>query len=350
MRFAFLVSLFPLFFINTAFSSQNNWDFKKYPPGTKITDHKIAEELFNKLEKRPIQPWIEPDINTIPKGEKGDLIRYGMQLLTNTSELIGPHAKDKNLRFAGNNLNCTSCHQTGPSGLPGTKKYSVPWTNVINDYPQLDTKTMTIFSLEMRIAGMIGTGHKKISPETKEMKAMVAYMTWLGSNSKVKPNQNMVGTKLNGDIVLPNRPSDHVKGKALYSTYCSSCHGEKGLGLKKTNFESEGGGYTFPPVAGNDTYDDGGHMFMIPLMTAFLYNNMPQGATYEKPLLSIQDAYDISAYVNTNLARRHNPNRKGMYPDAAFRPEGFAIKEYFENDEKGYEQSRFGPYKTKNWW
>lgn len=318
-----------------------------FPEDSKIIDHQTAKQLVEKLEHRPQQPWVEPDPKDIPKGPQGDLIRYGIELLNNTSEWIGPNAKDHRLRFAGNNLNCVSCHQAGKSGLPGTKKYAIPWINVINDYPQLDTKTMTVFSLEMRIAGMMGKGAVQIKNDSKEMRAIVAYMKWLGE--KTKRNKNMVGTKLDGNITLPNRPADPSRGKALYATHCTACHGEQGLGVKKPNFDT-GGGYTFPPIAGNDTYDDGGHMYMIPLLTAFVYSNMPQGASHEKPLLSITDAYDISAFVNSYLPRKHNPNRKGMYPDPAFRPEGFAIKEYFKNDEEGYEQARFGPYKTKNWW
>lgn len=347
MRFAFL--FFAILFSSQALPSsfQNNWDVKKYPIGMKIQDHNTAKMLVEKMENRAEQPWLESKANEIPKGKEGDLIRYGMQLLSNTSELIGPNTPNQSLRFSGNNLNCTTCHQTGPSGLPGTKKYSAPWTNVINDYPQLDKKTMTVFSLEMRIQGMLGKGQKTIKNDSKEMKAMVAYMMWLGR--KAKPNQNMIGTKLNGNIILPNRPADPIKGKTLYAAHCVACHGDQGLGAKKPNFDN-GGGYTFPPIAGGDTYDDGGHMFMIPLMTAFLYNNMPQGASYEKPLLSVSDAYDIAAYVNSNLFHNHNRNRSGMYPNPAFRPEGFAIKEYFENDETGYERARFGPYKTKNWW
>jgi len=58
----------------------------------------------------------------IPKGVEGDLIRYGVLLLTDTYAQLGSGAKDKKMRFSGNGLNCTSCHVDN-----GTKQFGLPW-------------------------------------------------------------------------------------------------------------------------------------------------------------------------------------------------------------------------------
>ncbi|WP_186644004.1 c-type cytochrome [Fluviispira vulneris] len=343
---AYKVSFTLISLISFSCFAQNSWDLKKYPLGTKITQFAEAKKLIEMTEKRKKQNWVEPNKNDIPKGKEGELIRYGISLVTDTSQLIGPNAQNKNLRISANNLNCVHCHQIGPSGLPGTKKFSIPWINSKNEFPQLDIKSMTVKSIETIIRGMLGTNPQKMPDNSKEMVAIVAYINWLGT--KTIPNMNMNFTKLDNNIHLPKRAADPVKGKELYNMHCSSCHGSEGLGIKKPNFD-KGEGYIFPPIAGNDTYSDGGHMYMIPLLTSFLYTNMPNGATHENPLLKIDDAYDISAYVNHSLSRRKEKNRELLYPLKEFRPEGFAIPENFK-DKNEYSRAKFGPFKTRFWW
>ncbi|MNE54515.1 hypothetical protein D3C80_1492980 [compost metagenome] len=97
-------------------------------------------------------------------------------------------------------------------------------------------------------------------------------------------------------------------------------------------------------MAGDDTYDDGGHMYMVPLLTRFIHANMPLGSSAAAPQLTVEEAYDIAAYINSELPRRHAPQRVGAYPDSAFRPAGFAIPEHFPNDPEGYRRARFGPF------
>lgn len=314
-------------------------DIATYAPGAKIENTQEARALLNAYDTRQTQPWIEPSASAIPSGEQGELIRYGIDLLTDTSRRIGPLVADKSMRHSRNNLNCVSCHQAGPSGLPGTKQYSLPFVNVVNDYPKLDIKNMKITSLEMRIAGMLGAGESPIKPDSREMQAMVAYMAWLGSQAKA--GMQMQGTGLKENLKMPARAADPVRGGKLYDAKCASCHGPAGLGIKNADFATSGG-YQFPPIAGDDTYDDGGHMYMVPLMTRFLYVNMPLGATAKQPQLTVQDAYDIAAYVNSDLPRRHNPGRIHAYPDPAFRPKGFAIHEHYPNS-AAYRRARFGP-------
>jgi thiosulfate dehydrogenase len=216
-----------------------------------------------------------------------------------------------------------------------------------SEYPQLDIKSMTIKSVEMIIQGMLGATPQEIPNNSKEMRAMVSYINWLGKNTK--KNMNMENTKLDNNIPLPNRESNPTQGKALYTIMCASCHGTKGLRSKKPNFDL-GAGYQFPAIAEKDAYDDGGHMYMIPLLTAFLYTNMPLGSSHEKPILKIEDAYDIAAFVNSGLDRKYNRNRVLFYPMPKFRPEGFAIPENFKVNKNKYEKARFGPFLSNFWW
>ena len=308
-------------------------------PGS-MPDSKQAAALFQSFASRPVQPWTVPQMETIPQGAEGELIRYGMKLMQQTTQLAGPLAEDHSKRYSRNNLSCTNCHEAGPSGLPGSKPYALPLVNAVNEYPKLDPKSMKVISLEQRIAGMFGKGEVELTAEKPEMQAIVAYLRWLGGQSK--PGIAVTGTGLL-PINMPDRAADPKQGQGLFAAHCTQCHGVKGEGMPAPDF-AKGGGYLFPPIAGDDTYDDSGHMYMVPLLTRFIYANMPFGSSASAPQLKIDEAYDIAAYINSELPRRHNPQRMGLYPNPTFRPAGFAIPEHFPDDPEGYRRARFGPF------
>lgn len=316
-------------------------DLARFPVGTQVSDEKVARALLAQQAARPSMPWLPLSPADIPPGAQGDLIRYGMDLMSHTSRLIGPRAPDRQLRLSRNDLNCAACHQAGPSGLPGTKPFALPLYNASHDLPRLDVKSMKIMSLQMHIARMLGAGQVPVRDDMREVKALVAYIEWLG---KGNPGGARVdGTGLVESVALPNRAADPVRGAALYRRSCVACHGAQGLGTRNPDFDN-GGGYAFPPIAGDDAYDDGGHMYMVPLLSRFVYANMPFGASASRPQLTIDDAYDIAAYVNSALPRKHNGARTGFYPMAPLRPSGFVLPEQFTGQPGLYEQRRFGPF------
>lgn len=307
---------------------------------TKVLTKEEAILWMKENDKRPIQAFTSPTEADIQEGEKGDRIRQAIDLLTRTSEFMGKNAVNPEKRFSANNLNCTHCHGKGDAGLPGTQEGSLPWVNVINDYPKFDPKSMRIISLEERIIGMYGRGAVQLTPETEEMQIIMEYMRWL--NQKAKPGYAMEGTGI--QHIYHDQVANRDKGKALYETKCIACHGPEGLGIEHLDF-AEGMGYVYPPVAGGDTYDDGGHVYMIPTLASMIYTNMPYGiAKPGKPDLTVEEAYDIAAYINHDLERRHNPNRTKSYPEPYFRPDAFVIPEHFDNDEANYLKAKFGPY------
>ncbi|WP_317920080.1 c-type cytochrome, partial [Cupriavidus sp. TA19] len=296
------------------------------PRAGEVADTARATQLLKRHAALPVRPWFVPDAATIPAGEAGNEIRRGKALLEQTARSIGPNAPDPGKRFAGNNLNCVQCHAAGPSGLPGTKPYALPLVNVAHEYPKLDVKSMKVITLQDRIAGMVGKGPVGgIPPDSAEMRAIVAYLKWLGSGGK--PDTRMAKTGLY-EAALPSRPANTKRGEQVYRAQCIACHQPDGTGVKQADF-ARGGGYSFPPIAGNDSYDDGGHMAMVPLMTRFLLLNMPYGASEQSRKLSLDDAYDVAAYVVNELPRKHNPGRVQSYPNENFRPGGFVIPEQF---------------------
>jgi thiosulfate dehydrogenase len=269
-----------------------------------------AKHYLHGYYTRPTQKFITPHISDIPEGKDGDDIRKAIRLLTQTSMYMGANKPNPNKRYASHILNCIHCHQAGESGLPGTKMYSLPWVNVINDYPKLNTKSMQIISLEQRIIMMFAKGKVALTPQSNEIRLIMKYFRWLNQFAKI--GYQMEGTGLYK--IYLSRTANPEQGQLLYQHYCMQCHGKSGEGVKQLHF-NEGGGYSIPPV-------DTGYLYMIPVLASFIYVNMPYGkTTFKNPTLSVDEAYDIAAYINTKLPRRYNPDRSEEFPDAAFKPD-----------------------------
>src|SRR4051812_18297960 len=56
------------------------------------------------------ETWTVPDPDALPDDIYGRTVRCGRDLIARTSSLIGPDAADPAMRFAGNGLDCQSCH------------------------------------------------------------------------------------------------------------------------------------------------------------------------------------------------------------------------------------------------
>ena len=303
-----------------------------------------ARELVSRYKARPVQPWREPKESDIPAGAEGQAIREGLALLRNTSQRVGKLASDPAKRMTWNSLNCVNCHQAGASGLPGTKPFALPLVNAVNDYPKYDIKSGKIVSLEQRVIGMFGPGAVPVKG-SGELKSILAYLGWLARGTA--PGSAMERTGLQ-PMPAVARAADPAMGAKLYAAQCSSCHGANAMGLKKPDFD-KGGGYLFPPIAGDDSYGNAGHMFAVPLLAPYIRGPKPLGTDPDKPALTPAQALDIAAYLNDDaMPRPKSANRQGLYPDRAFRPQGFAIPEDFPGRHADYLRAKNGPFRNVN--
>jgi len=218
-------------------------------------------------------PLRTPDRATIPEGPLGDAVRRGETLVTRTSEELPEHV--------GNDLHCTSCHLQG-----GTVAGAGPWVGVVGVFPEFRARNGRVNTLDRRIndcfeRSMNGTA---LAPESAEMSAIIAYMTWLSRDVPV-------GREIEGRgfqrIASPPTP-DREHGRAVYTARCAACHGEDGQGRRTPD-----GGYLFPALGGDRSFNLGAGMARLDTAAAFVHANMPlgQGGT-----LSEEDAYDVSDY------------------------------------------------------
>lgn len=218
-------------------------------------------------------PMSVPDEASIPKGPMGDAIRRGKELLTDTHKQLP--------RNVGNGLNCTSCHLNA-----GTTAYASPWVGLSGAFPEYRSRSGRVISLEGRINDCFqrSMNGKPLAFDSTEMNAIVAYMKWLSTGVPIGANVTGRGFEQIDTTLVPNR----VHGKVVYAAQCASCHGAEGQGTKNPQ-----GGYIFPPVWGNDSFNVGAGMARLYTAAAFVKHNMPlgQGGT-----LSAQDAVDVAAF------------------------------------------------------
>ncbi|ECP7275457.1 c-type cytochrome [Campylobacter jejuni] len=270
------------------------------------------------------------DETKMPKNsEYSKMVILGNKILNETSKYVGPQAKDPKKRFAGNNLSCSSCHANG-----GSVQNQSGFIGIWARFPQYNARGDKVITLADRINGCFerSMNGKRMPSDAPEMKAMLTYMQWLSQGVPV-------GAKIEGQglkkIDFISRAADPKKGKAIYMDKCAVCHQENGLGLK--NEDSAGAYYLYPPLWGNDSYNTGAGMYRLIKAASYIKENMPQGA----PDLSLEDAYDVAAYMNSQ-ARPIKANRDKDFPDRKVKPLDMDVGPY--DDSFSTTQHRYGPY------
>jgi thiosulfate dehydrogenase len=231
--------------------------------------------------------WTPPNISSVGDDPFGKLVKYGHELFTNTANEIGPLVSDASKRLAGNNLTCQHCHLQA-----GTQPYAMPMTGVWGQFPQYRAREGTVGTVEDRINGCMqrSMNGRALSLESREMKAFSSYMRWLSAGVPDGAELRGAGTL---KIKEPMRAADPVRGAEIYKQVCAVCHGADGLGRRAQN----GLGYQFPPLWGPDSYNDGAGMSRLLTAAAYAMHNMPLGTTFDTPVLTDDQAYDIAGYI-----------------------------------------------------
>lgn len=276
--------------------------------------------------------WAPPLMEDVPKGEKGDLIRYGALLLTDTYAQLGVGAKDEEMRFSGNTLNCTSCHQDN-----GTKRFGLPWMGVSQTYPKYRGREDKVAGLEERINGCFerSMNGKPLAVDSKEMKAMVAYIDWL-SKDMPKNVYGLATPKFEG----PNRKADVKKGEEMYNRFCMSCHGKDGNGYQSMSSDIAGNRVA-PALWGTNSYNNGAGMNRLLTNAAFVHSNMPLGTVWNQSAITNEDTYDVAAY----LSSKDRPQMSGLakdYPKLEKKAVDCPYPPYSDNFSQ--EQHQYGPF------
>ena len=298
--------------------------------------------LYSNISARSIVKELEKENNIwsskllfedFPDNEIGKSIQYGFQLITNTNQTVGPLANNPAMRFAGNNLTCNNCHLDA-----GRKIGSGSFVGITNRYPQFRGRENKTGTLADRINGCFerSMNGRVMNSNSKEMRAIIDYMEWL---SRDVPEEIEKKYKGYVKIATPSFAADVNEGRVLYSEKCSHCHQENGLGMKRTGGEFNG--YVYPPLGGNDSYNDGAGMHRVITAAEFIKGNMPLGATYNSPQVTDEEAYNIAAYIST-FARPEKRNKHEDFPNIILKPVSTPYGPW--EDDFSAEQHKFGPF------
>jgi thiosulfate dehydrogenase len=249
----------------------------------------VGYVLWNKKEVN----WYAADVNKLGPGPENDLIRYGKDLIVNTARHIGKNAADSAMRYAGNNLACQNCHLNA-----GLQPFAAPFSSTVATLPRrVDDQVLTLTD---RINGCMrrSMNGKDLPPDSREMQALIAYIKFVGKGTPE-------GVRLPGMGLLPlanpASPPDSRRGQEVYAQQCAKCHRDDGQGELRG---SPGVGYSIPPLWGEASFNAGAGMAKTAYAAAYIRANMPFGISYLDPVLTVQQAWDLAAFI---VSKPHPP-------------------------------------------
>ena len=274
--------------------------------------------------------WSAPDTATLPNDANGNLIRYGRLLISNTGEYFGPGGK---ISKHANGMNCQNCHLDA-----GTRLYANSFSAVNSIYPKFRARSGSVEYLERRVNDCMerSMNGKKIDSLSKEMRAMVAYINWVGKD--VKKGVSPKGASV-ADLPFLDRAADPALGKPAYEKHCTSCHGTDGLG----KLNEDGLTFLYPPLWGPRSYNTAAGLYRLTRFAGYIKSNMPNlTSSHDKPTLTDEEAWDIAAYVNS----MPRPERyfEEDWPDISKKPIDHPFGPF--SDPYPEEQHKYGPFKA----
>lgn len=278
--------------------------------------------------------WTVPEMGALPRDAHGLQVREGRDLITATYKYIGPNVPDAAKRYAGNNLACGNCHL-----MAGTKKFGIPLFGLFGDFPQYSARSGRDISLEDRInACMTRSMNGRAMPDdAPEMQAIVAYIKFLSSGVSAGKQLPGMGT---GKMPEMSRAANPTRGGVIYARVCAACHNTDGSGIRNSAPGTDLG-YMMPPLWGPDSFNDGAGMARIINAANFVHFNMPHGADYLDPRLSVEDAWDVAAYV-VSQPRPHKADAEKDFPDLLLKPVDAPFGPYA--DKFSEKVHKYGPF------
>ncbi|WP_245574489.1 c-type cytochrome [Hugenholtzia roseola] len=270
--------------------------------------------------------WQAPELSTAAPDLKAQ-IEYGRDLIVHTAKYLGP--KGSVLQIS-NGMNCQNCHLDA-----GTKIFGNNYSSVAALYPKFRERSNSEETIEKRVNDCFerSLNGKPLAEESKEMQAIKAYLLFLGSNVEKGKEAKGAGLK---EIALLDRPADPIKGKEIYVAKCQSCHQANGEGL----LNPDGVEYAFPPLWGKNSYNDAAGLYRLSNFAKYVKFNMPLGVSYQNPILTDEEAWDVAAFVNSQPhPHKETPND---FPNLAFKPFDAPFAPYADNFSEA--QHKYGAY------
>jgi len=271
--------------------------------------------------------WMAPDTSLLDHSEESELIRYGRDLIANTSYYLGPKGTVASIT---NGMNCQNCHLDA-----GTKAWGNNYGGVYSMYPIFRDRSGTNETIFKRISDCIERSLNGKAPDTttREMRAIQKYMQWLGKEVPKKTKPPGAGLK---ELPYLDRAADTTKGRLVYIEKCQRCHGVNGEGVRNPNGPSF---YLYPPLWGENSYNTGAGLFRLSRFAGYVKANMPFDIKSDT-VLSVEEAWDIAAFVNS----QKRPQKKFVqdWPNISKKPIDHPFGPYTDGFTEA--QHKYGPF------
>jgi thiosulfate dehydrogenase len=233
-------------------------------------------------------------------------------------------------------MNCNNCHLDA-----GTRAWGNNYAAVFSTYPKYRERSGSTETIYKRVNDCFerSLNGQPLDSNSKEMKAIYAYIKWLGTD--IARGDKPKGSGI-VELAYLDRAADPAKGKMVYDAKCRSCHQADGQGTLNT----EGTEYAYPPLWGKNSYNHGAGLYRLSRFAGYVKANMPLGATHNSTQLSDEEAWDVAAYVNAQP--RPGKDLSADWPKIAAKPIDHPFGPFADGfDEKQHKFGPFGPIKEK---
>lgn len=279
--------------------------------------------------KKPLQEPLWHGWNKYQIKPEDSLVKLGHDIVENTSYYFGPNGVISHIT---NGMNCKNCHLES-----GIIPWGINFGAVVSTYP----KYRDVNGIVQGVTGRVNDCFQRslngqpIDTNSHEMKAIVAYLHWLGDDVPKGKSPKGAGIM---DIPFLNRAADTARGRQVFINTCQRCHGTDGQGLKNP----EGYGYTYPPLWGPNSYNSAASTYRLSRFAGFVYNNMPNlEASYDKPVLTVENAWDVAAYVCSKPRPFKDVSKD--WPKLSTKPFDHPFGPYADTFSE--KQHKYGPFK-----
>lgn len=243
----------------------------------------IGEKLYKIDDPHDDKPPLHFDLLD-PECAPEDMLNtvlYGYHIMLDTRK----HAPE----YAGNSLDCNCCHFNGGNTLGG-KNRGISLVGVTAMYPRYSKRDKKDISLKDRLNNCFkrSLNGKPLPDDSLEMEALLAYLAWISHEVMDAPKLPWLGL----DPVPSNHFPNPEDGHKVYEHSCQICHGPDGAG-----------DIGIPPLWGPQSFNDGAGMNTMPMLSSFVWLNMPHG----QPNLTPEEALDVAAYIVGKPRPKFNP-------------------------------------------
>ena len=251
----------------------------------------------------------DPTSDTTLDPKIADQIKWGYRLFVNTPH-EAPH-------LTGGGVACANCHLNA-----GQRERALPLVGVTGMFPEYNNRAARLISLQDRVVDCFlrsenATGHGTDAlpmPDSKEVLAISAYLTWLGRGYAVGTNPSWRNKNaIAADKLIPVARLDAAAGETLYTERCVSCHGADGQGVQIGDKKAG-------PLWGDGSWNDGAGAARVYTLAGIIRYSMP----YLSPgSLTDEEAQQVARFI-TSKPRPRFPFKARDYvgskipPDAVY--------------------------------